>query len=223
MPSSPSSRPDDLRRAILDQARALLLESGYTSLTMRRIAGAIGCTPTSIYLYFRDKDALLHALIDEGMELLQEALEETARATPDAVERVEALCRRYLEFGLENPEFYEVMFTLRPRAMERYPAEKYRRGRRNLEVFAESLAEAHAQGRLEAADPMLAASVVWAGLHGAIALLLAHRIDQSLDRTALVEAAVHHACRGVAARDTGSAAPRAAASARTTPLSREEP
>ena len=227
MTSDPSEDGRDLRRAILDQARSLLLESGHTGLTMRRIAGAIGCTPTAIYLYFRDKDALLHALIDEGLERLHGALQETARETPDPVERVEALCRRYVAFGLENPEYYEVMFTLRPRRMERYPAEKYRRGRRSLEVFAESLAEAHARGRMEAPDPLLAASVVWSGLHGAVELLSARRLDQSIDRSAFVEAAVHHACRGVTAPADADPQPgpaaRAGASAQTTTLAREEP
>ena len=61
----------DLRRSLMDEARRMLLSDGYTSLSMRKLAKSVGCTATSIYLYFSNKDALIHALIDEGMEGLR--------------------------------------------------------------------------------------------------------------------------------------------------------
>lgn len=203
----PNSRTNgsDLRRAILDQTRHLLVEGGYNNLSMRKIARAVGCSATSIYLHFENKDALFHALIDEGFARLNEALQEAA-AHPDPLDRLDALSRRYVHFGLDNPELYEVMFLLHPERMARYPAEKYRRARRNLELFAEALRDGAEAGQFDVDDPAVAASVLWAALHGTAALLLARRVDVRIERGAFVEAVVRHAMAGFrfAGTSTGS-------------------
>ena len=122
----PDARPNgsDLRRAILDQARHLLVEEGYNQLSMRKIGRAVGCSATSIYLHFDGKDALIHALIDEGMTRLYDRLAAADEAAgPDPAARLEAIARAYVRFALDNPEYYQVMFQLHPERMERYPVE----------------------------------------------------------------------------------------------------
>ncbi|HEX8384907.1 MAG TPA: TetR/AcrR family transcriptional regulator [Rubricoccaceae bacterium] len=186
----------DLRQAILDRARRLLVGEGYDRLSMRKIAAGVGCSATSIYLHFASKDALTHALISEGMERLHEAL--TAATDPDPVASLGGLSRAYVRFGLDNPEVYQILFQLHPERMERYPAEQYRRARRNIDVFAAALAEGAAQGRLRAEPTAdVAANVLWTALHGLVSLLLAERIDVRLAGDAFVEAAVRQALAGV--------------------------
>jgi len=75
---SNNAQNGDLRRLILDTARHLLVQDGYSNLSMRKIASEIDYSATSIYLYFDNKDVLLHALIDEGMKQLFEALSNIA-------------------------------------------------------------------------------------------------------------------------------------------------
>ncbi len=194
--ADPRSNGSDLRRTILDRTRRLLVEVGYNNVSMRKIARAVGCSATSIYLHFENKDALIHALIDEGMARLNEALQDGAAAHADPAERLEVLSRGYVHFGLDNPEYYEVMFMLHPERMARYPAEKYRRARRNLELFAEALSDGAEVEQFDVEDPAVAASVLWAALHGAVALLLARRVDVRFERDAFAEAIVRHAIAG---------------------------
>lgn len=187
------ARNGDLRRQILEQARSLLLAQGYAQVSMRKIATAVGCTPTSIYLYFDSKDALFHSLIEEGMDRLHEQLATVVQRFPDPEEQFRRLCRSYLEFGLENPEFYEIMFLLHPEQMQRYPTDKYRRARRNLQLFADTMAKA--RGTDPDFDPILAATVIWSSLHGAISLHLAKRVDVSLSTPAFIDQVVEHSVR----------------------------
>lgn len=197
--SSTSDGPEngDLRRRILDTARHQLVQEGYQNLSMRKIADAIGYSATSIYLYFDSKDALLHALIHEGMMWLRDQLHETAVQHPDApVRRLRALCRCFVEFGLDNPEYYEIMFQLRPERMERYPPEKYRQARENLDYFARALDEGVEQGIFEVDDANVSASTVWASLHGTISLLLADRIDVRIDPDTFIDTSIRQAIRG---------------------------
>ena len=187
----------ELRRRILDTARHLLVQEGYKALSMRKIADAIGYSATSIYLYFDSKDALLHALIHEGMMALRDRLQDAAAQHPESpAQRLHALCDCFVEFGLENPEYYEIMFQLRPERMERYPPEKYRAARENLDFFARALDEGVDQGIFEVDDSRVSASTVWASLHGTVSLLLADRVDVHIDPDAFIETAIRQVLRG---------------------------
>jgi AcrR family transcriptional regulator len=194
---SGASEQTDLRRRILDTTRHLLVTEGYSNLSMRKIADAIGYSATSIYLYFDSKDALLHALIHEGMMRLHDELGEAAEMFPeDPFRRLRALCRRFVTFGLENPEYYEIMFQLHPERMERYPPEKYRQARSNLDYFVRALKEGGKEDLFDVEDPTVLASTMWASLHGTVSLLLAERVDARIDPETFIDTAIRRTLRG---------------------------
>ena len=174
----------DLRRDILDQTRHQLVSKGYANLSMRKIASAIGCSATSIYLYFENKDALFESLVDEGMQWLlddlQLVLTDFADEPPSI--RLTEVCKRYVAFGLRRPEYYEIMFMLKPENLRRYPVEKYRNSRRNLDIIAALIDEGVESGEFRKVMPRVAATSAWATLHGAVTLQLANRLDIRIDR-----------------------------------------
>lgn len=181
---------NDLRRMILDTAKKLLVEDGYQNLSMRKIANAIGYSATSIYLYFENKDDLVHALIDEGMEALYDGLSEAARKTEDAILNLRALCETYISFGITNPEYYEIMFQLHAERMARYPVEKYRRARRNIDCFGRAVEQGVQQGVFRQVPNWVAANHIWSSLHGMVSLLLARRFDVHLNMEELKAAII---------------------------------
>lgn len=72
MPSNRRTQPQAEKRAeLLSAARELFVAEGYDATPMNRIARQAGVTPNTIYWYFKDKDQLLLAVLDE---LLQEDL-----------------------------------------------------------------------------------------------------------------------------------------------------
>ncbi len=186
----------DLRREILDAARRLLVTEGYNSLSMRKIARAIGYSATSIYLHFDSKEALFFTLIEEGMEMLYRGLVRAARGSTSPAERLERVCERYVRFGLENPEYYEIMFMVHSEKLGRFPPEKYRQARKGLELIAALLRDGSRRRQFEVEDPFMAAGVIWSSLHGAVALLLARRLDAGLDTNAFADMAVRVTLRG---------------------------
>src|SRR5436190_19184209 len=99
----------ELRQAILREAGKLFLEQGYNHFSLRRVAERIGYSPTTIYLYFRDKDDLLFTVVDEGFARFGQQLA-AAASTEDPWERLIALGRAYVSFGLQNPVYYQLMF-----------------------------------------------------------------------------------------------------------------
>lgn len=186
----PTTDTPDLRNEILARARHLLTREGYRDVSMRKIARAAGCSVSSIYTHFDSKDALIHTLIDEGFQRwYEEALTIGTLPEPPA-ERLQRLCRRYIEFGLENPELYEVMYLFRPKRMSRFPKELYRRTRRSLEMTTALLFAANPERYGTERAARLQASVGWSLLHGVVSTILAGRLDSRIDRDAYIDAAV---------------------------------
>jgi len=199
----------DLRRLILDTARQLLTSDGYANLSMRRIARHIGYSATSIYLHYDNKDQLVHALIDEGVEVLHSRLSAVAAETQHAggPDCLAALCHAYVTFGLELPEYYEIMYLLHTEYIERYPAEKYRRARQNLDFFASALSAGADEGSFEAVGPLLGATTVWSQLHGVVSLLNSHRIDRKIPHENLVREVIDRIVRGFTLSEQGREGP----------------
>ena len=99
--SVPTARAARLKRRILDAARRLYFAHGADGVSARKIAAAVGVSPTAIYLHFRGIDDLLHALRMEGHGKLAEYLRAVDPTLP-ALERLGAMGRAYHRFGLET-------------------------------------------------------------------------------------------------------------------------
>lgn len=63
---------EEMRALILDAARKIFLEKGYEHTSIRNIAEKIEYSPGTIYLYFKEKDEIFHALHEEGFRRLLE-------------------------------------------------------------------------------------------------------------------------------------------------------
>lgn len=102
---------DRLRDEILDAAEALLAEKGHPdAVSMRAIAKRVGVSPPAIYLHFEDKQQLFYQCCARGFAALTEVMEQAAADATSDFERLEALGRAYIRFGLSHGEQYRVMF-----------------------------------------------------------------------------------------------------------------
>ncbi|MFT7677259.1 MAG: AcrR family transcriptional regulator [Planctomycetota bacterium] len=186
------SKGTALKQRILEEARRVLEAEGYQALSTRRLAGALGVTATSLYLYFDNKEALLQALIAEGFEDLGQRLEAATQGA-EPVLRPRALAEAYVSFGLEQPAWYELMFLLPGQRLGgTYPPDKYRAGRGLLHGLSQLLAGASHQ-ELSEVDALAHATLLWSSLHGLVSLLIAGRVDAALDRTDLIARALERA------------------------------
>ena len=98
------------REEILQAAKELFLEQGYDSTTIRRIADRVGISAPALYLYFKDKEALMLALCDQTFGHLIEAVGEIERTVADPLERVRRFGEAYVRFGLTHPDEYRLVF-----------------------------------------------------------------------------------------------------------------
>jgi AcrR family transcriptional regulator len=164
---------DEVRRKILDAARELFMAEGYDRVTMRRIAEAIEYSPTTIYNHFKDKDDLVNALCHEEFSQLLGALDLRAPAG-DPVQWIRQIGAAYAAFGLANPNHYRFMFMTSIRGDHEVSAP----GRQSFELLRTAVARAIKTGAFVKGDVDTIAQVLWANIHGAVALLITYQPHQ---------------------------------------------
>jgi AcrR family transcriptional regulator len=167
------------RQKILNAARRMLVQHGYEGTTMRAIAAKIGYTPTAIYHYFKDKDALVAELSAIDYRAFSQALQQTG-TTGNPVERLGKIGAAYVEFGLTHPMQYQFLFMMRrPRG-----SASSMHGNPDQDAYAflrQTCADAIATGRLRAefTDPDELAQLAWSCVHGLVSLQVAKGEDPS--------------------------------------------
>ncbi len=170
-----------MRALILDTAREMFAADGYEAVTMRRIAERIEYSPTAIYFHFKDKDALIRELCEHDFLVLAQKFASIARIA-DPVEKLRRTGHLYVQFGLENPNHYRVMFmTPHPKIDPAGSALRHGNPEEDAYAFLKSIV---AQGieqelfRRELRDVELITQTIWAGVHGVISLQIAKHNDQ---------------------------------------------
>lgn len=98
------------RDAILDAARQIIAEDGADNLSMRGIADRIDYSAAGLYEYFGGKDEIITAVCQQGHVHFAAALR-TVDTTLSPPDYLAAIGRAYMDFAVQNPEAYMLMFT----------------------------------------------------------------------------------------------------------------
>ncbi len=180
---------EEMRTLILDAARSIFLEKGYEQTSIRNIAERIEYSPGTIYLYFKEKDEIFHALHEEGFRRMLEKMQPLQHVA-EPFERLKALGKVYMEFAQENKDFYDLMFIVQaPMNMEE--VEKWKMGENTLNFLKQIINECKATGRFKRKDTNFLSFTIWSAVHGMCALLIRDRChayaEENLEPAALME------------------------------------
>lgn len=143
------------------------------AVSMRAIAKAVGVTPPAIYAHFADKDELFQAICDSRFGQLNEALAEMDEYD-DPLEGLRAGGHAYIRFGLEHPEAYRFLMVTNSEVTNE-PSDDPTQGELAFFRLVSKVTECIDAGHLRAMDPLEAAVVLWAHVHGLTMLLIAHK------------------------------------------------
>jgi AcrR family transcriptional regulator len=151
---------------------------GLASVTMRGVAGEVGLSPMGVYRHFESRDAIIDALVDEGVARYEYRLAQVPRAS-SALERLRGIMRAYMVFALEEPtHFYIVFLSYRPNGTQ--AVDDYRAGTSpSFEILHEAVADAISAGALARRNTLDVAQTLLAHGHGLAALHLTGRFGGS--------------------------------------------
>ncbi len=131
--------------AILGAARAAFLESGFDGARMTEIAKRAGVAEGTVYLYFKNKNALLEAVIQDFYSSLTEAARDGVQGVGDTFDRFEFLARHHLTRCLDNWQILDLMIGMY-RAGAKYQDQGYQLNKAYVAVFDDVFREGVARG-----------------------------------------------------------------------------
>lgn len=160
---------EEIREMVLDAAETIIINEGYSALTVRKIAMEIGYTVASIYMVFANMADLSMHIKANTMDELTGQLQQLPRCAPER--HIVELARAYLKFAVKNLNRWNMIFVQDTELPEWY------RQKINL-IFG--LLEA--QFALLAPDcptqqSKLAARALWSGVHGICVLSMTDKLD----------------------------------------------
>ncbi len=160
----------DLRQALIDATRRLILERGEENFSLADACRLAGVSTAAPYRHFRNKDEVLGNVVAQGFDSLTERMAVAASGCPaGSVERIVAIGRLYLAFASQERALFRLMFGQKP-ALTRDETVAAR-GRACFGYVIREIA-AHCAANRVAEDPRTVAVQLWTLVHGAASLLI---------------------------------------------------
>ncbi len=98
------------RLKIIQSALSLFAHTGFHSTSISQIAKAASISKGLIYNYFESKEALLEAIIVEGINLMLSGMGDISEIKTEA--EFEAMVNNSFEMTLQNVEFFRLYFSI---------------------------------------------------------------------------------------------------------------
>ncbi len=190
---------EQLRRQILVAARELFVSEGYENVSMRKIANKIEYSPTTIYLYFKDKADLLDSVCKETLLNLLNTLEELKNDKSDPVESLRRSGQAYVKFGLKYPQDYKLTFVIRPQFQKDLGLQEGSVGERVFNYLREMVSECIQQKRFRQVDIETTGQVLWSAVHGVTLLLIDFPDFPWTEKDKLIDTVIHTTIEGLKA------------------------
>jgi len=168
---------EELKALILQAARKLFVEKGIEQTTIRNIAHEIEYSVGTVYVYYKDKNDILHDLHTQGFKQLGGELKVLFHVT-NPMERLKALGRAYLRFAMENPDMYDLMFNMKAPMdfLESVHKEDWNEGKGTFDVLRSTVNQCMENGHFNGHSLQPLSFAIWSTVHGMASLHISQRI-----------------------------------------------
>jgi AcrR family transcriptional regulator len=181
------------RTNILDAARRLHDDQGDGGVSMRNIAAELGVSATAIYRHYRNKEAVMAAVVEQGFALLVDYL--TRDGKPDVID----FMMRFLDFALDEPRLYDVMFLRARRDVRRYPEDFAAHKSPSFDAARQAVEREMAEGTLRRDNALETTLTIWSHAHGLISMFTLGRFgDDAAAFRLIYRRAIRRLYRGIA-------------------------
>jgi len=150
------------RIQITHAAVLLYAAEGPKGLTMRALGRTLGVCAAALYRHFKNKDAIVEAVVNAAEERLAKRLKPSPRLRPPR-DRAAWMVEGALQFSIDQPHLFQLVTR---RKAHWHGAE----GSRRAVAMRQQIAEAMQCGQLKPDDPEEVLTALWAQLCGLGAL-----------------------------------------------------
>lgn len=182
------------RAEMVDAAEALYAEFGWDAVTMDRVARSARLSRALLYVYFRDKNDLLHAITERALIELRERFVAVAGTQRLGIDQVQSIGRAYVLFQQEKPYRFDACTRFHAHQAAGQPAEQAcaAAGDAVIAVIVKTLMQGQADGsiRKDLGNPVQVCVMLWAFTHGLIQIATNKTVEiarQGVDIPQLME------------------------------------
>ena len=169
----PNYHHGDLRQALLVSAKQLIAEAGIENLSLRRLAERAGVSRTAPYHHFSDKNDLLCAIAAEGFRRRhQSAMAGFDDDNKTMLEKFEGYVNGYIQFAVDSPEEYELMFGRSIWKQQNSTAELRDVAYPCFQHQVDMVRHWQRSGLIAGDNALRTSQVIWGALHGIAKLLI---------------------------------------------------
>ncbi len=171
----------ELRSKLLETAVEIISKQGIKKLTMRTLSQMVGVSRTAPYRYFVSKDALLFTLAKEGFEKLTlNYITINQNKADDSLNRLKNIGLTYIEFAINNPGQFRLMFGNDITKQKRSP-ELNKAASETFNQFLTAVEAYNVEYKTVSNDLTIFANYLWSTVHGLASLLIDNQILLSDD------------------------------------------
>ena len=100
------------RERLLETAIGMFAEKGYAGTSVREIVEQAGVSKPVLYYYFKSKEGLFLAILEQAEDLQKQLLSEVLKSEGDVLNRLLRLYRRLYVGISERPNLYKMIYSL---------------------------------------------------------------------------------------------------------------
>ena len=169
---------EELRERILVAAKSLFLEKGVEKTSIRNIADQIEYSPGIIYHYFKDKNEIFHALHQGGFIQLMEKMK-VLTSVQNPMERLKAMGSIYVNFAMENPDMYDLMFIKEAPIDHVFNTEhdQWKEGGGTFNFLRSTIQDCMQMGFFKGHESEALSYLIWSTVHGMVSLSIRKRCE----------------------------------------------
>lgn len=99
------------KSAIFESAVKVFSSYGYTGATMDEIVNVAGVAKGSVYYHFKSKEELFNFIIEEGINLIQEEVQEATENIENPLEKIKTSARVQLKYVYDHKDLIKVIMS----------------------------------------------------------------------------------------------------------------
>ncbi|HEY8344082.1 MAG TPA: TetR/AcrR family transcriptional regulator [Bacillota bacterium] len=164
-------KQEEVRSKILDAAREIVAKEGFRGLSVRKITKLMDYSPGIIYHYFKNKEAIVEALVSEGYGRILATVATGSREGSSPEAEIKERFTKYIKAALAAPEEYKAfLLSDNPTIQEKTSllAKGVMEHSRTLQALGKEIQKGIEMGRFSPCDLELTAQVLWTMVFGLI-------------------------------------------------------
>ncbi|UTW48827.1 TetR/AcrR family transcriptional regulator [Bacterioplanoides sp. SCSIO 12839] len=181
---------DEIRALALEALQLHLQQQPADTMSLRKLAQAIGYSPATLVNVFGSYDHLLLSVSAITLDRLAESLVHQSDHELTAMQRLQFFGKTYLQFAQQNTYCWQLLFEHRLPAGDEIPDWQQQRIDQLFAMIEQALVELSS----DAENVRQAARTVWASVHGICTLSLGDKLfsDSLSNADSMIESLIHH-------------------------------